>query len=309
MIFPKPLEKGDKIAFLSPASAVKEDYVYGAMERFYNRGYEPVLMQYALGYETGSFSASRSERLMDLLEAIEIPEYKAIFCNRGGYGCAQLLSNISGSVVASNPKWVIGFSDVSALMAFWYKIGIASIHGPMAKHLSTRPENDPCSIALFEVLENGGNFDYTAEAHELNRPGEATGILRGGNLAVLNDLAGTFSDILRIGEEDKDGVILFLEDINEPIYKVNRMLWRLNLSGSLKKVKGLIFGQFTDYQPDSNYTSMETMIHEFLDTVKIGNVPVAFRFPTGHTDLNYPLVEGASVNLDINETRVRLKTV
>ena len=309
IFLPAQLKKGDKIAILSPASAVKEEYVLGAMERIMERGYQPVLMKYAIGHESGSFSATKGDRLMDMFEALQDSQYKAIFCTRGGYGCGQLLVNFSYGLIANNPKWLIGFSDVSALLAMWYRSNIASIHGPMAKHLATMPANDPCTDALFKMLENGGKFDYTVAAHEYNRPGKVSGILRGGNLAVLNDLSDTPCDILSTRGETHD-VILFLEDINEPIYKVNRMLWRLINSGFLTSVKGIIFGQFTDYKPDANYGSMEDMIHEFIDRTMIPeNIPVAYNFPTGHTDVNYPLTVGARVELEVTDSKVRIHTI
>lgn len=307
IFMPSALRPGDKVAFVSPASIVKEEYVYGAMERFAERGYEPVLMPYALGHESGTFAATKSDRLMDLFDALQDPEIKAIFCNRGGYGCTQLLPNISCGLVSSNPKWLIGYSDISALHALWNLSNVASIHGPMAKHLTTLPGDDPCTVALFNILENGAKFDYSFAPHKYNREGKVTGTLRGGNLATLNDLAATPVDMLEV--RDKEDLILFLEDINEPIYKVNRILWRLLQNGVLFLVKAVIFGQFTDYKPDPNYESMEDMIHEFLKRAFLPPIPVAFNFPVGHTDFNYPLVEGARVELDINELFVRLRTI
>lgn len=306
--FPAPLKKGDKIALLSPASAVKEEYVLGAMTRIMERGYEPVLMKYALGHESGSYSAPKGERVIDLFNALEDSDIKAILCTRGGYGCCQLLANFSYGIIASNPKWIIGFSDVSALLAMWYNSHVASIHGPMAKHLATRPGNDPCTEALFNILESGGKFDYTVAPHEFNQEGKATGILKGGNLAVLTDLAGTPDDLL--SSQIEEPVILFFEDINEPIYKVNRMLWRMVLSGEIITVKGIIFGQFTDYKPDANFDTMEEMIHELVErTIIPKHIPIAYNFPTGHTDENYPLVEGAKVELEVSSLFVKLKTV
>lgn len=308
MFFPEPLKKGDKIAIISPASAVKEEYVRGAMKRLKDRGYEPVLMPHAIGHESGSFASTKSDRLMDLFTAMDDPEYKAIFCTRGGYGCGQLLADLPLGLISANPKWIIGFSDISALLALWFRSNIVSIHGPMAKHLATMPANDPCTEALFNMLENGGKFDYTVAPHPFNQLGKATGILRGGNLAVLNDLADTPTDILGIKDSD-DEVILFLEDINEPIYKVNRMLWRLFNAGTLKLLKGIIFGQFTEYRPDANYAMMEDMIHQFVEKNLIhSDIPIVYNFPTGHTDLNYPLTEGATVELVVTESIVKLKT-
>ena len=305
IFFPAPLKPGDKIAIISPASAVKEEYVYGAMTRIFERGYEPVLMPHALGPSDGNFAAPKVDRLIDLFDALENSEYKAILCARGGYGCCQLLANFSYGMIAKNPKWLIGFSDISALHAMWYRSDIASIHGPMAKHLATMPADDPCTEALFRMLENGGKFNYTVAPHEYNITGSAKGILRGGNLAVLDDLANTPYDILNCRYEE-NGIILFLEDINEPIYKVNRIMWRLLLSGTLYQVKGIIFGQFTDYKPDANYETMEDMLAEFFLRAAIMPFPVAYNFPTGHTDYNLPLTEGAKVELHISDTEVRL---
>lgn len=304
---PASLKKGDKIAIISPASAVKEEYVYGAMGRISEFGYEPVLMEYALGHVTGTYSASKGDRLMDLFEALEDSEIKAILCARGGYGCCQLLANLSYGMISRNPKWIIGFSDVSVLLALWLRSDLASIHGPMAKHLATKPADDPSTLSLFRMLENGGKFDYTVPPHPLNIEGRASGELRGGNLAVLDALSQTPTDILDLTHEKKD-VIFFLEDINEPIYKVNRILWRLYLSGALEKVKGLVFGQFTDYKPDTNFGSMEEMIRDFIDRNMLLNFPVAFNFPVGHSDTNLPLAIGARVSLEVSSDSVSLRT-
>ena len=308
IFLPPPLRKGDKIAIISPASAVKEEYVFGAMERFRERGYEPVLMPYALGHESGSYSASKSDRLMDLLDVLQDEGIKVIFCARGGYGCAQLLPYFSYNMISSHPKWIIGFSDVSALLAMMYVSEVASIHGPMAKHLSTMPADNPCTQALFNILESGGKFDYRLPSNPRNICGKATGVLRGGNLAVLNDLASTPYDLLSMREE-KDDFILFLEDISEPIYAVERMLLRLYLSGALDNCKGLIFGRFTEYRPDKNYQTMEDMLQAFTQLPLFPEMPVAFNFPVGHTDDNYPLVVGSKVELEVSPNVITLKSI
>lgn len=306
IFYPAPLRPGDKIALLSPASAVKEEYVMGAMERILERGYEPILMPDALGPASGSFSSDKINRFINLVDALEDNEIKAILCNRGGYGCVQLLPNLTFKMVSMHPKWIIGFSDVSALLALWYKAGVASIHGPMAKHLATMPAHDKCTDSLFDILENGGSFSYEFPASKLNHCGEGSGNLIGGNLAVLNDLANTPCDLL--SPEEAEGSILFFEDISEPIYAVERMLWRLELSGVLQKAKGLIFGQFTEYKPDKNFNSMEEMISRFLELSSKPEIPVVFDFPIGHTDVNYPLTEGAHVSLSVTPERVSLST-
>ena len=308
LFYPQPLQRGDKVAFLSPASSVKEEYVLGAMTRFYDRGYEPVLMPHALDQADGSFAASKSNRLMDLMDALADSDIKAIFCNRGGYGCCQLLAHFSYNLIASHPKWIIGFSDVSALLAMWYFSDVASIHGPMAKHLATMPADDPSTMALFNVLESGGRFDYLLPPSPINRLGESEGRLLGGNLAVLNDLANTPYDLL--DPHMASDYILFFEDISEPIYAVERMLWRLQLAGTFQRAKGLIFGKFTEYKPDKNFNSMEEMISRFLErAIPFKKIPIVFNFPIGHVDENLSLTVGARVRLKVTDKAVELKTV
>lgn len=305
MIFPEKLKKGDKVAIISPATIVKEEYIAGACARLRERGYIPVVMAGANGPADGSFASGREQRLADLLSSLEDPEIKAILCARGGYGCVHLLPGIPMQVVRNNPKWLIGFSDISALHALWIRAGVASLHAPMAKHLTIEPDDDPSTLHLFHILEEGVEVDYSVPPHPFNRYGHAEGILRGGNLAVLNGLASTPYDILALS--DNEEVILFIEDISEAIYAVERMLMRLYLSGTLSGIKGLIVGQFTEYRPDRNHDSMEAMIHKLLTRYGIDSIPVAFGFPVGHVTLNYPLPEGGKASLCVNSEGVELK--
>ena len=304
---PRPLRKGDKIALVSPASAVKEEYVKGAVNRIAEMGFEPILMPHALGPQNGSYSAICKDRFSDLSEAVRDDSIRAILCNRGGYGCVQLLRDLSPEFIVNHPKWIIGFSDISVLHALWLMSGVASIHGPMAKHLTIEPKNDFCTKTLFQILENGGKFDYTIPSSSHSQPGKCSGILRGGNMAVLNGLGATPYDIFDIKEGEN--VILFFEDVNEAIYSIERMLWRLFLSGTLNRVKGLIFGQFSDYKPDRNFDTMEQMIINTLEEMKIPPIPIVFDFPIGHVSQNYPLTEGVPVELEISSDFTRLKTL
>lgn len=308
LVIPQPLKKGDKIAIIAPASAVKEEYVLGAAAVIAERGYEPVIMPHAIGHTTGSYSADKGDRLVDLIDALEDSKIRAILCARGGYGCVQLLPNLSYNTIASKPKWLIGYSDVSALLAAWYVSDIASIHGPMAKHLTLEDPDDPCTNALFNILETGGHFDYIFPSSPMNEPGQATGTLLGGNMAVLSGLAGTPYDILNL-DKTEDDVILFFEDISEPIYCIERMLWRLVLTGTLTMVKGLIFGRFTEYKPDKNFQTVEEMINFWRMRMLIPPIPIVYDFPIGHVKENFPLIEGARVELEVTETVVSLKTI
>ena len=296
------------MAIVSPATIVKGEFVEGAAAFFRERGYKALVMPSAMGPASGSFAATHEARLSDLREAVCNPEVDAILCARGGYGCVHLIADgqLSESVKA-NPKWLVGFSDVSALHALWHACGVASIHGPMAKHLTTESADNPCSAELLRIMTEEPRIDYTFPSSPYNRPGTAVGELRGGNLAVLNGLSGTPFDMLSVSSDED--VILFIEDISEKIYAVERMLMRLYLTGTLSRVRGLIVGQFTEYSPDRNFGSMEEMIDSLLSRCGITGIPVAFNFPVGHVSANYPLIEGDAVRLEVTPESVKLRTV
>lgn len=298
MTEPRPLRPGDRIAILSPASSIDPALVDGAAATLRREGYEPVVMPHALG-SSGSYSAPAPKRLADLAAAIADPSVRAILCSRGGYGCVHLLESLDRLPIEADPKWLIGFSDISALHALWARHGIISLHSSMARQLALAPA-DPNTRLMFNLLTGGRNhFSATWDSPVgLNRPGEACGELRGGNLAVLDALTGTpFDDLL-------PSTILFIEDVAEPIYKVERMLYHLKLAGRLDAVKGLIIGRFTDYRPDRNHESMEEMIAALTASLQC---PVAFGAPVGHIGpANLPLLHGAPGRLSVTPSAATL---
>lgn len=294
--YPQPLNPGDKIAIVSPAGIVNPDFVCAATRVLTSEGWSPYISKHALG-KHGSFSGSIAHRLEDIANAFLDTDTRAILCSRGGYGAVHLLESLSGLPLERDPKWLIGFSDISVLHALMSSKGIVSIHAPMAKHLANENGADIYSQQLFEILR-GNRPQYNWESHALNKYGAVSGQLAGGNLAVLQALINTPYDVFR-----KD-IILFIEDIGEPIYKVQRMLYQLKLSGVLQSLKGLIVGQFTNYQSDANFTDMETMISLLVAPY---NFPVAFNAPIGHVNNNIPLVVGSKISLFVSETRTTLQ--
>ena len=285
------------MAIASPASAVDPALVEGAKAALEAEGFRVRVMPHACG-RVGTYSALAEERLADLQGALDDPEVRAVLCARGGYGAVQLLDRLR---LSEEPKWIIGFSDISALHGFWLANGVHSIHGSMAKELTLRRcPGDEANKRLLQILRTGDMPAICWDANALNHPGEATGQLMGGNLAVLDGLCGTPYDLLR------PDVILVIEDIAEPIYKVERILWRLRLSGVLPRLKGLIVGQFTEYRPDANYETMERMI---ADMVAPYDYPVAFNAPIGHVDANLPWVEGVEVRLRVDASGVTLQAL
>lgn len=292
IIFPSPLTKGDKIAIISPASHILPEYVDGACQAIAQMGFQPVVSTHCKG-QCGGYSGTIEQRLADFLEALHNPEVKAILCSRGGYGVVHLLEYLSADDIAENAKWLIGFSDISALHAAMVASGVASIHASMAKHLTQFGVDDEATVALFNILQ-GKLPTYQTPSHAFNKPGTATGTLTGGNMAVLCGLLDTDFDLLSRGD------ILFIEDVGEEVYKIERMLYNLRLSGVLPMIKGLIVGRFTDYRnPDGNGDSMEQMVKRMVEPY---DIPVAFDFPVGHVDENMPLIEGAQVTLTVADT-------
>lgn len=290
IIYPKPLKRGDTIAILSPAGIVSPEHVQHSIPVLEGQGWKVKVMPHTLG-RWGNYSGTPAERLADLEDAFLDPEVRAILCSRGGYGVVHLMDSLNKLPIEKDPKWVIGYSDISALHAFMSTKGIASIHASMTSHIR-KGANDVDNKALFEILQ-GKAQAFTFKGHQYDRLGQCSGKIIGGNVAVIAELINTPYDII------EDDTILFIEDIAEPIYKIERIMYQLRLSGVLPRLRGLVVGQFTDYKPDSNYKNMETMIY---DMVKPYDYPVAFNVPIGHVEHNIPVVESAKATLKVTDT-------
>lgn len=301
MKFPSSLQKGDTIALISPASSQRSETIDSAIEVLRTWGLEAECLPHAKGRNFGSYPATDQERLADLIEAFSNPKYKAIMCTRGGYGCNHLIEHVDRRIIVHNPKWLIGYSDISALHALMRSAGVASIHGPMTSHIATEPDSDASVVYMKRILFDGLPLEYHSDPAPYDHFGKASGRLVGGNLMVLNGLSGSQFDMLEAGSQEP--VILFIEDISEKIYAIERVLIRLHLSGALDRVQGIIVGQFTDYTHDDNFSSMESMIYTWLRKwgyYEKKDFPIAFNFPVGHVTKNYPLVEGAMSTLTVN---------
>lgn len=286
-MYPAPLKKGDTISIVSPASIIDPVLVEKAAATLTLLGYNVHIGKHALG-ASGSYSGTVDERLDDITAALLDPDVRAILCSRGGYGCVHLLDRLADLDLNADPKWLIGFSDVSALHALLASRGIVSIHGSMAKALALYPHSSPFNAMLLAML-GGDRPALTFDPHPYNHDGEATGRLLGGNLAVLQALISTPYDIF-------DDALLFIEDVAEPIYKVERILYQLKLAGRLDRMRGLIIGQFTLYNPDKNFTDIYDMVSPPVSGL---DIPVAFNAPIGHIPGNMPLLHGAEATLTV----------
>ena len=220
LIYPPRLREGDRVIILSPSSKIDKAFLRGAVRRLQSWGLEPVLAPHA-GSSHGTYAGTMAQRLKDLQEALDDPQARAILCSRGGYGAVHLVDKLDFTRFRQQPKWFIGFSDITALHNVFQHEGFASLHAPMARHLTVEPDDDPAMLALRDFLfghypEGRQDFGVACEAHRLNHRGTARGILRGGNLSVFYGLRGTPWDI------PAEGTLLFLEDVGERPHAVER---------------------------------------------------------------------------------------
>jgi muramoyltetrapeptide carboxypeptidase len=297
---PPYLTTSDKAVILSPAGKIDASVVYEAAAVLEGWGLQTVVGDHAI-CENGRYSGSVDERLSDLQKAFDDPEVKVILCSRGGYGVVHLLRDLDFAGIRANPKWVIGYSDITALHAALQLNGIASIHGPMAKHFSDELAED-ASVQYTKSILTGHAVEYQIPVpgkSRLNRCGEAAGRLFGGNLSVYCSILGTkYARIPRHG-------ILFIEDIGEAPYKTDRMIHQLKLAGVFERISALIVGQFTDYQEDEQM--YDTLYQSIRNAVKEYTFPLCFDFPVGHVKQNYPLVMGAPATLTVEDDLIVFK--
>lgn len=296
-MLPPSLNIGDQIRIVSPAGSIDPALIDGAAMVLESWGFSVSLGEFACG-EYGRFSGTVNQRLNDLQNALDDASVKAVLCSRGGYGIAQYIDKLDFTKFIQNPKWLIGFSDVTILHNALSKLGCASLHAIMAKHLTELPA-DSQQVVEFKNILFGTYPTYSISSHPMNRVGQSKGKLIGGNLAVLMGLRGSQFDL------DFNGAILFIEDIGEDPYKIDRMLQNLRMSGALASLSGLIVGQFSDCEEDPRM--MQTVHQIIAEAVKDFDYPVCFNFPAGHVDYNLPLILGAPVELIVDKTGVSVQ--
>ena len=290
---PAPLKKGDKIALISPSYHTPMENVDTASMILRDWGFEPVVGVNADKEYLGAYAGTPKERLADLNWALKDPEIKAILCNRGGYGTIHLVDLLKEETIASNPKWLIGFSDITTLHGMSTRAGVMSIHGTMCS-LMAKSHGIGLTNTLLRDLLYGIIPEYVLPAHPLNQTGTASGILVGGNLFTFSPVLGTDADATM-----KQDIILFIEEVEEDLSHLDRNINTLKLNGVFDRCKGVILGEFTDCEANLDYSSVEEMICSYL---KEYDIPVICGFPGGHGDVNLPLIMGAPVTLDVQKT-------
>lgn len=246
------------------------------------------------------FSGTDEERLDDFQQMLDDDEVKAVLCARGGYGMTRIIDKISFKKFRKQPKWIIGFSDITLLHSHLYSnYYISSLHAPMASAFNDAGYINRFVQSLKNALENHRAI-YTADTHELNRKGEAIGEVIGGNLALLAHAVGTDSDIKTRGK------ILMLEDVGEYLYNIDRMIYQLKRSGKLKRLAGLIVGGFTDMK-DTERPFGKTAYEIIQDAVKEYDYPVCYGFPVSHGKENYAIKMGVGYKLKVAKNKVILE--
>ena len=293
---PPTLQPNDQIRIISPAGSINPEYIDGATKVFTDWGFRVTEGEFVRS-EYGRFAGTPEQRLADLQQALDDPTVKAILCSRGGYGVAQIIDKLDFSKFAEHPKWLIGFSDITILHNTISNLGISSIHGIMAKQFLELSDDSEQLQRVKDILF-GVLPAYNLPNEQNNRTGQAQGKLVGGNLSVLMALRGSSYDL------NYKGSILFIEDVGEKPYQIDRMIQNLRFSGALEQLSGLVAGQFSECDEDP--LMMQTVQEIILNAVKEYDYPVCFNFPAGHVDYNLPIIPGSNVSLLVTKDRTEL---
>jgi muramoyltetrapeptide carboxypeptidase len=290
---PPYLKKGDKIAITCPAKKLPHP-MDDAIALLQSWGLEVVLGD-TVTASYHQFAGDDDLRARDLQRFIDDDSIKAIIAARGGYGTIRMIDKVNFSRFAQNPKWLIGFSDITVLHTHLFaNYGAQSIHGQMPVNI---PDASARSLDTLRKALFGEALQYEYKSHSLNRTGNRSGVLVGGNLSLLVAVSGSVSDM------DYTGKILFIEDVGEYLYAIDRMLRNLKRAGKLAKLAGLIVGGFTDVK-DNDIPFGQTVPEIVMDIVKEYDYPVCFDFPAGHVPDNCSLVFGRTVSLSVREQEV-----
>ena len=296
---PPYLKKGNTIGLTCPAGYMAKEKAQTCINTLQQWGFE-VMVGKTLGSDSSTyFSGTDEERLNEMQAMLDDNSIHAILCGRGGYGVSRIIDQLNFTRFKKNPKWIIGFSDITILHAHIYSnYKIASLHAPMAAAFNNGVADNEYIISLQKAMF-GKMSKYKCPAHSFNKQGTASGELVGGNLSLLTHVIGTPSDI------NTKNKLLFIEDIGEQIYSTDRMLHQLKRSGKLESLAGLIIGGFTDVKDTERPfgKSIEEVIH---DLVRNYDYPICFNFPVSHEKENYALKVGGTYELKIGTKTVQL---
>ncbi|MES2003182.1 MAG: LD-carboxypeptidase [Bacteroidota bacterium] len=296
---PPYLKKGDLVGIVCPSGYMPKEKATDCIKVLQEWGYR-VKLGATLGNQYHYFSGTDAERLADLQTMLDDTEVKAVLCGRGGYGMSRIIDGLNFTTFKKNPKWLIGFSDITVLHAHVYaKLKTASLHAPMAAAFNDGESENEFVQSLRKALK-GAAANYSCGPHLLNRTGKAEGELVGGNLSLVAHLIGSVSAFTTKGK------ILFLEDVGEYIYNIDRMMIQLKRSSMLQSLAGLIIGGFSEMK-DTTIPFGEEVFSAIHSHVKEFGYPVCFDFPVSHEKNNYALKVGVKHQLTVSKNKVLLK--
>jgi len=290
---PPYLKKGDRIAIVSPARKISREEMAPAIKLFTDWGLEVVQGEY-LYASYKQFAGSDDQRRRDLQRMLDDPSIRAIVSSRGGYGTVRIIDQLDFTRFAQNPKWIVGYSDVTVLHSHIHRhFNIETLHAIMPVNLKDKCESNRSLNSLKKALF-GKELSYTIPASTLNRDGSCKAQLVGGNLSILYSLTNTNSDL------NTNGKILFLEDLDEYLYHIDRMMMNLRRSGKLEGLAGLVVGAMTKMH-DNSIPFEKTAEEIIAEAVEDYPYPVCFNFPAGHIDDNRALILGREVTLQVSD--------
>lgn len=290
MITPPYLQKGDTIAIVATARKHIVKSLQPTIDLLESWGLH-VVFGNSIGLEENQLAGSDAQRAADLQEQLDNPSIKAIWCARGGYGTVRVVDLIDFTQFKKHPKWLVGFSDVTVLHNHLNTMGYKSIHGIMPISLA---KATPEAIESLRLSLFGQPLQYAIDPHPMNRLGKASGELVGGNLSILYSLLGSPSAI------DCKDKILYIEDLDEYLYHIDRMMMNLKRNGCLESLKGIIVGSMTDMK-DNDIPWGKNALEIIQDVTKKLNIPIIFNFPAGHIHDNRALILGNNITIDVTE--------
>lgn len=296
MIRPNYLKKGDTVAIVALASKLNIEEIRPAIDLMQNDWGLNVVVGESVSAAYFGFAGDDETRRKDFQQMIDNEEVKAIFSARGGYGSSRIIDSIDFTEFKKNPKWIIGFSDITAVHCHLQAMGYESLHAAMPK---TMMKDDFSRDSLRKLLF-GEELSYNANLHELNRIGIGKGELIGGNLCLLTHLLGSGS------EPDTKNKILFIEDISEYLYNIDRMMVQLKRAGKLKDLAGLIVGDFSDSK-ENDEPFGKTVYEIIAEHTAEYNYPISFGFPVGHESVNWAMPCGRMAELTVMDGEVKLR--
>lgn len=302
---PPYLKPGNTIGITCPAGFMTQAELQPAMETMRGWGFN-IRLGKTVGERDFIFGGTDIARLADMQQMLDDPDIHAIMCARGGYGCVRIIDQLDFRKFTENPKWIIGFSDITVFHAeLNHQFHIASIHSKMCNSFPEHPEQAEKeqweSILSIQQALTGKLIDYPVVYDPSNRQGLGSGILAGGNLKTIETLAGSASDLRT------DGMILFLEDVGEYLYSIDRMFYNLKRTGKLERLNGLLIGSFRVKPDDPGDEFGRSIYNIVLDQVSDYKYPVCFNFPVGHVKTNYALKCGVRHELNISGGQVIFK--